>query len=89
MSFEIRGASDDEIEWLKIQLDPPAYYLGKFLALKKRYGAIELDTDNKASRLKGSLKRSITAKEMNIRVFSRESVVLLINDDIKGGKLDA
>lgn len=83
MSFGVREATKEEIEWLKAQLDPPGFYLEKFLNLKKKFGAIEVDNVTKAGRLKGSLKRVITSKEMNIRVFKRESVVLLINDDIK------
>ena len=86
MSFGIREANDDEIEWLKIQLDPPAFYLEKSQTLNKKYVAIEVETKSKASRLKGGLKRAISAKDLNIRVFNRENVVLLINDDIEGEK---
>ena len=89
MSFGIREATKDEIEWLKVQLDPPGFYLEQFLKLKKKYSAIEVDTPTKASRLKGSLKRTITKKELDIRVFNKENVVLLVNDGIEEGSNDA
>ena len=82
MPFDIRAATTDEIDWLKIQLDPPGYYLDKVLALKQQYTAIELDTPSKASRLKTSIKREITKRKLEtISVYAREKAVLFINKD--------
>lgn len=82
MSFEIRKARAEEIEWLKSQLDPPGFYLDKFLAMNMKYGAIEVDSSGKAGRLKGSVSRAITKKQLQVRVYRRDNVVFLIRDDL-------
>ena len=82
MSLGVREATPEEIEWLKSQLDPPGYYLDKFLAMNIKYGAIEVDSSGKAGRLRTSLGKAIKQKELQIRVFRRENVVLLIRDDL-------
>lgn len=88
----MREASKEEVEWIKFQLNPPAFYLEKFLAMKKKYVAIDVEAENKASRLKGMLTRELGKREdLHIRVYSKGTSVLLVNDDVeeKGEKTHA
>lgn len=81
MSFGVRKATGEEIEWLKAQVDPPGFYLDKFLAMNMKYGAIDVGSSGKAGRLKSSIARAITKKSLQIRVYKRDNVVFLIRND--------
>jgi len=82
MSFTVREANPEEIAWIKVQLNPAAYYLDMFLATKKQFGAIDVDTYGKATRLKGVLNKEIKTRGLSMEALTRKDVatVLLRND---------
>lgn len=86
MSFGVRKATSEETEWLKSQLDPPGFYLGKFLAMNTKYGAIEVDGPGKASRLRTSIRAAITKRKLEVRCYKRDNLVFLIRDDLDPGE---
>ena len=86
MSFGVREATSEEIEWLKSQLDPSGFYLDKFLAMNTKYGAIEVGSPTQAGRLKRSIASAITKKELKLRTYKRDKVVFLIRDDLDTGE---